>query len=193
MGAVDLGLDEILLVDDDAAVADSSSGFRFYTQMMLQHSTVVFAERWSSVSWMPAFLVAADAAGVDVLVRCGDELIPANALQHPTVNDFERDGSNEEPEYVEAERLVHGPRGAYYDHPFDNFTRTAHMWTGVLLSKLRDGETVSAEDVALCMIAVKASREAFRHKRDNVVDMHGYLMTLAEVITERDRRSPNQK
>jgi hypothetical protein len=41
--------------------------------------------------------------------------------------------------------------------------------------------------VALCMIGVKMSREAFRHKRDNIVDMHGYLLTLDDVVQERRR------
>jgi len=87
-----------------------------------------------------------------------------------------------------AARIVLGPRGAYYDHPFDNFARTAHIWTGVLYSKLRDGETVSPEDVAMCMVGVKVAREAFRHKRDNLTDAHGYLLTLEMVLEERDRR-----
>jgi hypothetical protein len=34
---------------------------------------------------------------------------------------------------------------------------------------------VSARDVALCMVAVKLVREAYRHKPDNIADAHVYL------------------
>lgn len=99
---------------------------------------------------------------------------------------------DEESPHEEAARIVLGPRGEFYDHPLDNFARTAHMWTGILYSKLRPDTTVSAEDVALCMESVKIAREAFRHKRDNIVDGHGYWMTLDMVRTERARRAAAQ-
>jgi hypothetical protein len=84
--------------------------------------------------------------------------------------------------HMEAAELVLGPRGDYYDHPYDNFQRTAHMWTGILYSKLREGETIDPEEVSLCMVALKLAREAFRHKRDNVIDGHGYLITHMMVL-----------
>ncbi len=98
--------------------------------------------------------------------------------------------SDERP-HEEAARIVLGPRGEYYDHPFDNFTRTGFMWTGVLYSKLKPGMMVTPEDVALCMNGVKLAREAFRHRPDNLVDGHGYWMTLEMVIDERKRREGN--
>lgn len=86
------------------------------------------------------------------------------------------------PPHIEAADLVLGPRGAYYDHPYDNFQRTAHMWTGILYSKLKTGETIDPDEVSLCLVALKLAREAFRHKRDNVVDGHGYLLTHMMVL-----------
>lgn len=82
----------------------------------------------------------------------------------------------------EAHRLVHGDRGADYGHPLDDFTKTA-----ALFNTLR-GTTLTAEDVALFMVCVKLSREANRHKRDNLVDACGYLETLTMVMEERERR-----
>ena len=90
--------------------------------------------------------------------------------------------------HEEAARVVLGPRGEFYDNPFDNFSRTALLWTGVLYSKLKTNVLISPEDVALCMEGVKIAREAFRHKHDNIVDGHGYWMTLEMVIAERARR-----
>lgn len=79
---------------------------------------------------------------------------------------------------AEADRLVNGPRRADYDHPMPNFRRTAAIWTAVLGEKLQPGVNISPMDVALCMIGVKLAREAFSHKRDNLVDIAGYAATL---------------
>jgi hypothetical protein len=83
----------------------------------------------------------------------------------------------------EAGRLVHGDRHEDYGHPLDDFTRTATMWGAIL------GGPVSAEQVALCMIGVKISRLCNSPKRDSMVDVAGYVETLAMVIDERARRA----
>lgn len=82
----------------------------------------------------------------------------------------------------EARGLVYGARNDDYGHPLDDFGRTAAMWSAIL------GAAVTAEQVALCMIAVKISRQCNRNKRDNLVDICGYAETLDMVIEERDRR-----
>jgi hypothetical protein len=82
----------------------------------------------------------------------------------------------------EAQRLVHGDRGADYGHPLDDFSRTATMWGAIL------GFTVSAEQVGLCMMALKISRQCNRVKRDNLVDAAGYAETVQMCIEERARR-----
>ena len=79
----------------------------------------------------------------------------------------------------EAQRLVHGDRGEAYGHPFSDFSKTAKIWEGVL------GCEVSPEQVALCMIGVKMSRQVNKPKRDNVVDMAGYAETLQMVVERR--------
>lgn len=83
---------------------------------------------------------------------------------------------------LEANDLVHGDRQADYGHPLDDFTKTAAMWSAIL------GTTVTAEQVGLCMCAVKISRQANRPKRDNLVDLAGYAETVQMVIEERYRR-----
>lgn len=82
---------------------------------------------------------------------------------------------------AEAGRLVHGDRGGVYGHPIDDFTRTGRIWASVL--SLDD---VSAEQVALCMMAVKISRLcASPDHRDSVVDIAGYAETLSMVQERR--------
>lgn len=78
---------------------------------------------------------------------------------------------------AEADRIVSHDRQADYGHPYHDFTRTAIMWQAIL------GAPVRASDVALCMIAVKLSREVNRPKRDNRVDVAGYAKCLDLVET----------
>ena len=82
----------------------------------------------------------------------------------------------------EAQRLVYGDRQADYGHPMDDFTRTAAMWTAIL------GMPVTPEQVGLCMIAVKVSRQCNHPKRDNMTDAAGYAGTVQMVVEERARR-----
>lgn len=82
----------------------------------------------------------------------------------------------------EAQRLVHGDRQADYGHPLDDFTRTAAIWSAIL------GHHVTAEQVGLCMIGVKLSRQVNHPKRDNMTDAAGYSATVQMCIEERERR-----
>jgi Domain of unknown function (DUF6378) len=83
----------------------------------------------------------------------------------------------------EAQRIVHGDRGQDYGSPLDDFTRTGRMWAAIL-----GLPEVTAEQVGLCMIAVKLSRQCNKPKRDNMVDAAGYAETVQMVIEERARR-----
>lgn len=75
----------------------------------------------------------------------------------------------------EAQRLVSGERNSTYGDAFSDFSRVGKLW-GALL-----GIDVGPDQVALCMAALKLSREAFGPKRDNRVDGIGYLMCLEHV------------
>jgi hypothetical protein len=82
----------------------------------------------------------------------------------------------------EAKRIVHGERGENYGHPFEDFSRTAKIWSAIIEKE------ITPEQVALCMIGLKISREINRPKRDNIVDGAGYFETLDMVKQERERR-----
>ncbi len=83
---------------------------------------------------------------------------------------------------LEAEGLVHGDRNADYGHPLDDFTRTAKMWSAILRVE------VTPEQVGLCMMTVKISRECNHPKRDNMTDAAGYAETVEWCKNERQRR-----
>lgn len=80
---------------------------------------------------------------------------------------------------AEAERLVLGDRQDDYGHPADDFARTGRIWAAIL-----GVDQITPEQVALCMVGVKLSREVNLPKRDNRVDAIGYMLT-AELIHQR--------
>jgi len=56
------------------------------------------------------------------------------------------------------------------------------MWSAIL------GIDVTAEQVGLCMIAVKISRMCHAIKHDSLVDIAGYAETISMLVAERQRR-----
>ena len=83
---------------------------------------------------------------------------------------------------MEANSLVHGDRNDDYGHPLDDFTRIAKMWSAIL------NVDVSAQQVGLCMCALKISRECNKPKRDNLVDLAGYAETIDMCNAEAEKR-----
>jgi hypothetical protein len=98
---------------------------------------------------------------------------------------------NQEDVIETADRLVNQDRQEAYGHPFDDFSRTAKMMTGIGFRftdpKLGIRE-IEAKDIPIFMILVKLSREANTHKEDNIVDTIGYAKTLKQVHDEMERR-----
>jgi hypothetical protein len=80
---------------------------------------------------------------------------------------------------AEADRLVSGDRQGDYGHPIEDFTRTGRMWGAILGTP-----DVPPDKVAMCMVALKLSRECNKPKRDNRTDAAGYVKTL-ELVRER--------
>ena len=85
-----------------------------------------------------------------------------------------------------AASLVTGDRQNDYGHTLDDFTRAGKIWEAII------GVPVTAEQVALCMVGIKISRQTNTPKLDNVVDGIGYFLTLAMVQEERAERIRNE-
>ena len=75
----------------------------------------------------------------------------------------------------EAERRVNGDRQADYSDPVANFKHIADSASSI--SK----EELSPTTCAIVMIAVKLARENYKHKRDNLVDLAGYVEILNRI------------
>lgn len=123
------------------------------------------------------------------LVSVAPEWLPNFAywtdFEEPTQSVFTQEQAEESETILqEAQRLIHGDRRDDYGHPFHDFDRVAKIWSLIL------GVDVTAEQVPLCMVAIKLSRQINHPKRDNIVDMAGYLGTL-EMVEEYRRGKPS--
>lgn len=88
-------------------------------------------------------------------------------------------GENEESILQEAQRIVNGDRQADYSDPVANFEHIARITSAIL------NKEVTAEECCIVMIAVKHAREQFKHKRDNLVDLAGYVEILNRIKESR--------
>lgn len=91
-------------------------------------------------------------------------------------------GKPGEAEMLEANDLVNGDRQADYGTPRENYAGVAKVFSGILSQKLK--ADVTPAEAALLMAGLKLQREAMRHKRDNLVDAHGYLLVHAHILAE---------
>ena len=82
----------------------------------------------------------------------------------------------------EALQLTTGDRQKTYGHPLEDFSRTAGLWTSLLGKKLK--EPITPQEVALAMVCLKMSRQQNKNKRDNLVDMAGYVNCLDMLLNE---------
>ena len=93
-----------------------------------------------------------------------------------TLDDYERLTKSETESILsEAERIVNGDRQADYSDPVANFKRIAEIASAIM------AKDITAEECCIVMIAVKLARENFRHKRDNLVDLAGYVEILHRI------------
>mgnify|MGYP006969344678 CR=1 FL=1 len=81
----------------------------------------------------------------------------------------------------EADRLTAADRQDAYDHPRSNHAQSAELITALLRRKLT--EPITPREFALIMVCVKLSRDSYKPKRDNLVDIAGWVRT-AEMLDE---------
>lgn len=81
----------------------------------------------------------------------------------------------------EAKEITGGDRMQAYGHPRENFSDIALMWNayGKMMGYFPK-DVYSAKDVAMMMVLFKQCREK-NHKRDNLVDMAGYVRNMAQI------------
>ena len=161
---------------------------RIDIKALMDVDAVFVLDRWEESKGAKLEIFIANSLGIPVYSFNTRKRIPVDALALE-LNEYS------EPHHVkeckaeetclntvaeEAMGLVYGARNETYDHPFDNFSRIAKIWSGVT------DYDFTPEQVALCMVGIKLSREAFVHKRDNIVDGIGYWITLERCLQRRN-------
>jgi len=101
------------------------------------------------------------------------------------VNDPTHPARPGEAEMLEANSLVNGERQGDYGTPRENYEGIARVWSGILFPILK--RDITPEEAALLMVGLKLQRQAMKHKRDNLVDAHGYLLVYAHCAAEAPR------
>ncbi len=99
-------------------------------------------------------------------------------LTHPTLP-----SSDSNDVLSEAYKLTSGDRQNQYGAPDQDFTRTAKMWSAL------KGVEFTTEDVAAFLICVKLSRNSWKGKRDNWVDIAGYARCGDICRQEKEKRN----
>ena len=86
--------------------------------------------------------------------------------------------------------MIREERGSYYGDVQRNHESIGAIWSGILgqavmAGRWAHGERIPPEIVCLMMVGVKLSREAYRHKDDNIVDAKVYIDFVDELSTDR--------
>ena len=150
--------------------------------LLIRCDAIALLPEWWTSKGAKQELSVALMCGLDVICATDglplDDYFGDNYGTEDNPHPYEDDGP--ESPLFEAHRIVHAERGALYGPPEQDFARTGRMW-GAILSEWAEDPTLPIPPrlVALCMVALKVSREAYQHKRDSLVDVAGYVETLA--------------
>lgn len=147
-------------------------------KQLFESDVVIVLDGWMKSKGAQLEVAVAAALGKQVIDETGtQEFINTKGLK--TEATLESESILEE-----AQRLVHGDRGADYGHPIDDYTRTGRMWGAIL--GIPD---IDPRVCCLMMAAMKTSREVNKHKRDNLTDLAGYTECASMVADEQARRA----
>lgn len=81
-----------------------------------------------------------------------------------------------------AKDLVYGDKQSDYGHPYWDHSCTAALWATYLSRTSATVVKIRPQDVGFMMVLLKVSREAGKHKQDNLVDAAGYIETANRVL-----------
>lgn len=93
---------------------------------------------------------------------------------------------------TEADKITAGKRQNDYGHPFINHSHTAKLWQAYFEDKMKPGAEFTPEDVCWFNILQKLSRETYKNKRDNKVDIAGYVRNIEIIEEYRNDNPPNK-
>lgn len=165
---------------------DTSNTWHYYMRQDIVHvakcNQVLVLEGWENSRGARVEVFLARMLGIPIQhypsFRPIDTASIKKACQDMVNDYFPAEEDIEETPAEEATRLVGGDRQAAYGHPYHDFLRTSTMWNGLFSEKLKQGCKIEPEEVGMAMVLLKLSRQMNKKKRDNIVDAHGYLITV---------------
>ena len=139
--------------------------------------------RWASCNDpSTAGVVDMNTKFIEVVEREAERMTSTNAaIAGCKMPDY---ADNPETILEEAERITSTDRPMAYDHPEGNFGRLGKVWAVILGHE----DPIQPETVALMMAAHKLVREAYRHQRDNLVDLAGYTRCIEKIMERRGEK-----
>lgn len=78
----------------------------------------------------------------------------------------------------EAVKILSGDRNVDYGSYIESFNKISTV------ASILTGKTITEEDCAKVLMAVKLVRESYKHKRDNLVDLVAYSIILNDLENE---------
>jgi|11BtaG_2_1085332.scaffolds.fasta_scaffold18588_2 hypothetical protein len=100
----------------------------------------------------------------------------------------------EDPNYVpdvieEAGHLASVDRQSTYGHPIENWQRIVDSFAPMIQHKMKDGESLDIHDYWRLMVITKVSRDVHKPKRDNKVDIVGYVQCAQQVYEKEQEKN----
>ena len=93
--------------------------------------------------------------------------------------------------FTEASNIINGERQDQYGNTEESFVLISDLWTHYIHSISKAGHKFFGEmpclenrDVAFMLVLLKIAREMHQHKRDNLIDIAGYLGILDDMETD---------
>lgn len=83
--------------------------------------------------------------------------------------------------FTEAQKIINGERRDQYGDSEDSFNLLGDLWQKYLWYRHKVVCPINKKDAAFMMVLLKVARELHKHKRDNLVDMVGYLGLLDDM------------
>ena len=81
--------------------------------------------------------------------------------------------------FTDASTIINGERQDMYGAPEDSFSLIAKLWS--MYWQRQEENRFHAKDVAMFMMLYKIARQMNQNKRDNLVDIAGYLGILDDM------------
>lgn len=83
---------------------------------------------------------------------------------------------------LEANKILAGDRDVDYGNPVESFEKISSI------ASVLTGKHLTKQDCVKVLLAVKLTRESYKHKEDNLIDIIGYSQILNNIEADENVR-----